>query len=59
VDAGVEETFPASDPVAVQDAYETAHEREQRKRDGQGEADKPEAPGPRSPDWLMDKHDKH
>jgi hypothetical protein len=59
VDAGVEETFPASDPVAVQNAYETAHEREQRNQGGDGEAEKPEAPRQRSPDWLMDKHDKH
>src|SRR3954468_5685041 len=59
VDAGVEETFPASDPVAVQDAYETAHERQQRNPDGDAKAGKPEAPGPRSPDWLMDKHEKH
>jgi hypothetical protein len=58
VDAGVEETFPASDPVAVQSAYETAHEREKRNRGG-GEAEKPEAPRPRSPDWMTDKHEKH
>jgi hypothetical protein len=58
VDAGVEETFPASDPVAVQDAYETANEREKRARGGGGQAEQPEAPRPRSPDWLMDKHEK-
>ena len=31
VDAGVKETFPASDPVSVKPS-ETAYEREQRKR---------------------------
>jgi hypothetical protein len=31
VDAGVQETFPASDPVSVKPS-ETAYEREQRKR---------------------------
>jgi hypothetical protein len=58
VDAGVEETFPASDPVAVQDAYETAHEREKRAKGGDDTAEKPEAPPRPSPDWLTDKHDK-
>ena len=33
VDAGVQETFPASDPVSVKPS-ETAYEREQRKRGG-------------------------
>jgi hypothetical protein len=33
VDAGVKETFPASDPVSVKPS-ETAYEREQRKRGG-------------------------
>jgi hypothetical protein len=59
VDAGVEETFPASDPVAVQNAYETAHEREQRSQDGSGEPQAPEAPRQRSLDWMTDKHEKH
>ena len=33
VDAGVQETFPASDPVSVKPS-ETAYERDQRKRGG-------------------------
>ena len=33
IDAGVQETFPASDPVSVKPS-ETAYEREQRKRRG-------------------------
>jgi hypothetical protein len=32
LDVGVQHTFPASDPVAVQDAYETADERQRRRR---------------------------
>jgi hypothetical protein len=32
LDAGVEGTFPASDPVSVDNAYETAYEREQRRK---------------------------
>ena len=59
VDAGVEETFPASDPVAVQDAYESAHEREKRAKGGEGQAEQPEAPRQRSLDWMTDKHEKH
>ena len=30
LDAGVEETFPASDPVSISHPSETAYEREQR-----------------------------
>ncbi len=32
LDAGVMETFPASDPVSVNNAYETAYEKEQRRK---------------------------
>jgi hypothetical protein len=32
LDAGVKETFPASDPVSVNNAYETAYEKEQRRK---------------------------
>ena len=35
LDAGVAETFPASDPVSVSGAGETAYEKEQRRRRGQ------------------------
>ena len=31
LDVGVQHTFPASDPVAVEDAYESAYERERRR----------------------------
>jgi hypothetical protein len=31
LDAGVKETFPASDPVSVNNAYETAYEKAQRR----------------------------
>jgi hypothetical protein len=30
LDAGVKETFPASDPVSVNNQYETAYEKKQR-----------------------------
>lgn len=36
LDAGVKETFPASDPVSVDNSYETAYEREQRRKRGAG-----------------------
>jgi hypothetical protein len=50
MDAGVEGTFPASDPVSVENAYETAHEREQR---GETAPERPaESQRRRSPDWL-------
>lgn len=42
VDAGVKETFPASDPVSV------AHRSQQTVQ--------PPPPPRRSPDWLLDKH---
>jgi hypothetical protein len=58
VDAGVEETFPASDPVAVQDAYETANERQERGEEGDRPAHEQEQPRQRSLDWMTDKHDK-
>lgn len=32
IDAGVQETFPASDPVSVNSPAETAYEKEQRRR---------------------------
>jgi hypothetical protein len=35
LDAGVAETFPASDPVSVSGAVETAYDKEQRRRRGQ------------------------
>jgi hypothetical protein len=56
VDVGVLHTFPASDPPAVEEAFETAFEREQRlKRQGAGPGGKQAepAPAPRSPDWLL------
>ncbi len=56
VDAGVAETFPASDPVAVGNAYESAHEREKRAKDGDDQAEEQEVPRPRSLDWMTDKH---
>lgn len=34
LDAGVQETFPASDPVSVNSPAETAYEKEQRRRRG-------------------------
>jgi len=54
VDAGIKQTFPASDPPAVQEAFETAYQREQRLK-GAREED-PKAPPKRSPDWMTDKH---
>ena len=54
VDVGVKQTFPASDPPAVQDAFETAYQREQRLKGAREEA--PKAPSKRSPDWMTDKH---
>lgn len=51
VDAGGKESFPASDPLAVQDAAETAYEREQR---GRTAPSAPASPA-RSPDWLKRK----
>ena len=52
MDAGVKETFPASDPVSISQPCNTQHERNAR-----GEA--PASPPPaakRSPDWLLDKN---
>ena len=54
VDVGVKQTFPASDPPAVQDAFETAYQREQRLKGAREKA--PTAPPKRSPDWMTDKH---
>jgi hypothetical protein len=54
VDVGVKQTFPASDPPAVQEAFETAYQREKRLKGGREEA--PKAPPKRSPDWMTDKH---
>jgi hypothetical protein len=34
LDAGVEETFPASDPVSVNSPADSAYEKEQRRRRG-------------------------
>lgn len=34
LDAGVQETFPASDPVSVNSSADTAYEKEQRRRRG-------------------------
>lgn len=53
VDAGVQQTFPASDPTAVEGAFETAYERERRREAGAGTAQSPETPAPRSPDWML------
>jgi hypothetical protein len=55
VDAGGMESFPASDPLAVSQAVETAHERAQK---GGGAAAASAASGERrdparSPDWLL------
>jgi hypothetical protein len=54
VDVGIKQTFPASDPPAVQDAFETAYQREQRLKGAREKA--PPAPPRRSPDWMTDKH---
>ena len=52
VDAGVKETFPASDPVSVAQPPNTEHERRKR-----GDASPvPPQRERRSPDWLLDKH---
>ena len=60
VDAGVKHTFPASDPVAVGQAVETAHDREQRLRRDPGQRAlelererAAQAPAPRSADWML------
>jgi hypothetical protein len=58
VDAGGMESFPASDPLAIGKAYETAYERKQRGAPepapaGHGEAANHERAQPRSPDWLL------
>jgi hypothetical protein len=54
VDVGVKQTFPASDPPAVQEAFEAAYQRELRLKGARDET--PKAPPPRSPDWMTDKH---
>ena len=54
LDVGVKQTFPASDPPAVQEAFEIAYRREQRLKGAREEA--PKAPPKRSPDWMTDKH---
>ena len=51
LDAGVKETFPASDPVSVARPSETAYE---LKRRGAA-APVPVARPKRSPDWMFDK----
>jgi len=52
MDAGVQQTFPASDPVAVEGAFDTAFEREKRR--GTAPAEAPDAPRvARNPDWLL------
>lgn len=54
VDAGVQHTFPASDPTAVQGAFETAFDREQRQQAATGAPASPETTAaPRSPDWML------
>ena len=54
VDAGVQQTFPASDPTAVDGAFETAYEREQRHpAGGEGQPAGAAAGAPRSPDWMF------
>ena len=53
VDAGVQQTFPASDPTAVEGAFETAYEREQRGAGGQAHPDGAPEGAPRSPDWML------
>jgi hypothetical protein len=57
VDVGVKHTFPASDPPAIEEAFETAFQREQRlKRLGaQQDASATAAPAHRSPDWMLRK----
>lgn len=50
LDAGIKETFPASDPVSVEPTH-TAHECEVRGKDQPA----PPSPQQRSPDWLLSK----
>jgi hypothetical protein len=51
VDAGVKETFPASDPVSAGRPSETEYERQKR-----GAArSAPSQPPKRSPDWMFEK----
>jgi hypothetical protein len=56
VDVGVKQTFPASDPPAVQEAFEIACRREQRLKRGAPPDETPKSPPKRSPDWMTDKH---
>ena len=51
VDAGVKETFPASDPVSVAQRPNTAYERKKR---GAAQPVPPQPPR-RSPDWMFEK----
>ena len=50
MDAGVAQTFPASDPVAVGRPSETTHEQEDR---GMPKDHDLTRERPRSPDWLL------
>jgi hypothetical protein len=52
VDEGVEETFPASDPVAAAQPDSSAAK---RVRTGDKPAAPPTPPRKRSPDWLLEK----
>ncbi|HYD56060.1 MAG TPA: hypothetical protein VEB41_04045 [Burkholderiales bacterium] len=52
MDAGVKETFPASDPVSISQPRNTEHERNAR---GEPSASQPPPAPKRSPDWLLDK----
>lgn len=54
IDVGVKQTFPASDPPAVQEAFEIAYQREKRLKGAREKL--PKAPPRRSPDWMTDKH---
>ena len=51
MDAGVKETFPASDPVSIPQPHNSDHERNAR---GEAPATQP-ARQKRSPDWLLDR----
>ena len=51
VDEGVEETFPASDPVAAAQPDSTAGKRVREARRPAAPAQRPK----RSPDWLLEK----
>ncbi len=52
MDAGVQQTFPASDPVSVENAFDTAYEREKRRGSSPAEpADLSRTA--RNPDWLL------